>query len=57
MKQVDHTEWERLKQHATTHLENRFWQSGTYCVLPADPGRATEVWAPQESPSPLHLIR
>ena len=57
MKRVDHTEWELLKHHAALHLENRFWQSGTYCVIPSDSARAAEVWIPQVPASPIHIIR
>jgi hypothetical protein len=57
MKLVDHTEWELLKRHAATHLENRFWQSGTFCVTPADGARAPEVWVPQVTASTMHIVR
>ncbi|MBU1589462.1 MAG: hypothetical protein KKH51_16175 [Actinobacteria bacterium] len=57
MKQVDRTEWERLKHHAAIHLESRFWQSGTFCVIPAAPGIAPEVWVTHVEESRIHIIR
>ena len=57
MKHVDHTEWELLKRQAASHLTNRFWQSGSFCVVPAEPDRAPEVWSPQVSSPSIHIIR
>lgn len=57
MKQVDHTEWELLKRTAAAHLESPFWHSGAFCVTPAEPSRAPEIWVAQLSPRPLHLAR
>jgi len=56
MKQVDHTEWELLKRHAADHLQSKLWLSGTFCVSP-NQARATEVWVPQISASPIHIVR
>ena len=59
MKHIDQTEWDQLKLHSSRHLRSPFWQSGSFCVAPAErdgrPVVAPEVWAPPVSSSPLHL--